>query len=171
MSTYWWNGMKKKKAVLFSTGSWSSKSIFTSEIGVDQIGWYLMIFHEIWWYFMRFQDIWWYVMRFQDIWWYVMTFQDIWWHFRIFDDILRYSKTCTTASSKSCAFTELSGWANPQARCNGGWTPHTFGCLPCGPPSEITKLIYKPIWGFPIHGGTPIARWFLLGKIPSRNGW
>ena len=21
------------------------------------------------------------------------------------------------------------------------------------------------------HGGTPIAGWFLLGKIPSRNGW
>ena len=25
--------------------------------------------------------------------------------------------------------------------------------------------------GFHGHGGTPIAGWFLLGKLPSRNGW
>ena len=25
--------------------------------------------------------------------------------------------------------------------------------------------------GFHCHGGTPIAGWFISGKVPSRNGW
>ena len=35
--------------------------------------------------------------------------------------------------------------------------------------------IEHPSWqksvGVSTHGGTPIAGWFLLGKIPSRSGW
>ena len=31
--------------------------------------------------------------------------------------------------------------------------------------------VFRRIWGFPSSWGTPIYGWFLLGKIPSRNGW
>ena len=38
--------------------------------------------------------------------------------------------------------------------------------------AEISGFqLIKPHGGFHSHGGTPIAGWFLLGKIPSRNGW
>ena len=30
--------------------------------------------------------------------------------------------------------------------------------------------IIGKIWRFPENGGTPIAGWFVSGKIPSRNG-
>ena len=42
---------------------------------------------------------------------------------------------------------------------------------------KITRMVARLNWrcfifgGFQSHGGTPIAGWFLLGKIPSRNGW